>query len=156
MEWLDAAWIWFGVGLALIILELLTGSLFLIWISFGALIVAAVLYFEPGLAIHWQLILFAVTAVTSTYLGRTYLRGLFGREASDRPMLNRRGEQLVGRTVWAIENFAKSDGRVRLGDTQWNARLRPLQSGLAPPVIAKDDALVIVAVEGATLIVDPA
>lgn len=156
MDQIDAYWIWLGVGLVFLILELLTGTFFLIWTGLAALALALLAYLAPALAVHWQLVVFAVIAVVTTYLGRTYLRGLFGQRATDRPTLNRRSDQLAGRSVVAIDAFVGGEGRVRLGDSQWAARLEPAPSGLAPAIIAAGDALTILRIEGATLIVAPA
>ncbi len=154
MEWpIDPFWIWLGVGLLFLILELATGSLFLIWTGLAALAVSVLVFFAEDLGLHWQLIVFSVTAVTTTYLGRNYFRGRIGPAVSDKPFLNRRSEQLAGRTVFALVDFKSGEGRVRLGDSQWSARI---ESAGAPPVVAKDDALKIVRIEGATLIVVPA
>lgn len=153
---LEAFWIWLGVGLLFLILELATGSLFLIWTALAALIVALLSYLDPGLAVHWQMVIFALIAVTTTFLGRNWLRDRVGARVSDKPLLNQRQAQLTGRTVWALDDFEHGEGRVRFADSQWRARLEDGPAGVSPPVIAKDDALKVVSVDGATLIVRPA
>lgn len=156
MIWtLDAEWIWLGAGLLLLILELATGSLFLLWPGIAALCVAAIAYLAPGLAVHIQLLIFAAIAVATTYLGRGYFKGRVGAAVSDRPLLNRRGAQLEGRRVWAIAAFDHGEGRVRLGDSQWSARLDSQDAAGGPAPVAEGAPLTILRVEGSVLIVAP-
>ncbi|MCI4664416.1 MAG: NfeD family protein [Neomegalonema sp.] len=150
---LDAGWVWLGVGLLLLMLELLTGSLFLIWAGLSALAISALAFAAPSIPVQLQLVLFAGVAVASTYFGRSYFRGRVGPAASERPMLNRRDQQLVGRRVLAVTDFSNGEGRVQLADSPWSARL---PNDVANAVIRKGDALVIRNVEGVTLIVSPA
>jgi membrane protein implicated in regulation of membrane protease activity len=66
-----------------------------------------------------------------------------------RSSLNTRDAGLVGRRAHALA-FEGSEGRVRLGDSDWPARLPP---GLPPPEAGA--LLEVAAVEGVTLLVRP-
>lgn len=149
----DAFWAWLAIGLLLMILELATGSLFLVWPGLAAFVVMLIVYFTDALPVHWQLVIFAVISVAMTYLGRSYFKDRVGAKVSDRPLLNKRNQQLVGRKVWAIDAFNHGEGRVRLGDSQWSARLDEIDGVDAPAEVAKDAPLSIIRVEGALLIV---
>lgn len=143
-----ASWIWFGAGLLLVILELSTGSLFLLWPGVAALLFALVTWLAPGLGVEMQLFGFAFVAVALTIIGRNYFRLKPANMDSDRPLLNMRGAQLVGRTVQAVAPFEGGQGYVRLDDSQWFARAD------ATAVISEGASLRIVSVEGSTLIVE--
>lgn len=141
-------WIWFGIGLAFFGLEIATMSLFLIWVGLAALLTAAVTFAAPGTPMPAQMALFAALGLALTVAGRSYFAARRAPE-SDRPDLNRRGTQMVGRRVSAIADFERGEGAVAIDDGQWSARLAPDQSG----AVAAGDELLIAAVEGATLVV---
>lgn len=149
---LSAHWWWLAAGLVLVFLELSTGTLFLLWPGVSALIFAAVVAFYPDMSLAAQLTLFAALAVVLTLVGRSYfkLRPITG--ASDKPLLNRRGAQLVGRRVSAVGPFTNGYGAVRVDDGQWSARLEQGDGA----GVSGGSAMVIRAVEGSTLVVAPA
>lgn len=147
----DAYWVWLGVGLLLTILELATGSLFLLWPAVSALIFALVTYLAPGIPVAGQLFGFAALGIALTFVGRSYFRMKPANAQTDRPLLNRRGAQLAGRQVRALAAFEGGQGAVRLDDSQWAARLADPQAG----AVGEGATLRIVAVEGSTLVVEP-
>ncbi|MEZ5854771.1 MAG: NfeD family protein [Hyphomicrobiaceae bacterium] len=65
---------------------------------------------------------------------------------TDEPALNRRGEQLVGRTALVVEAIEDGRGRVRVGDGEWAAQGPDCKAG---------DAVAIVGVNQALLVVEP-
>ena len=153
MPWdLDPALTWVGAGALLLILELATGSMFLLWVGLSAFVIAALAFLAPSLGVHWQLAAFAAVGLASTYNGRTYFRGKVGPDVSDRPMLNRRAEQLVGQKVIAVTDFANGRGRVQLADSPWSAQL---PSELGNIAVSSGDALEVKGMDGMVLIVAP-
>lgn len=149
---LDPLWIWLAAGLALLMLELATGSLFLLWPALAALAMAGVMVAAPDLSLAVQFTAFALLGVVLTLIGRTYFQLRPLRRGSDRPDLNDRAAQLVGQRVSALAAFEGGSGPVKLQDSQWNARL----ADEAPDgSIAPGASLRVVRVEGATLIVEP-
>lgn len=147
----DALWVWLGIGLVLILAELMTGSLFLMWPGLAALIMALIAVLAPPMPLAGHLALFAALAVALAFLGRGVRHRLSAARISDRPLLNQRGAQLVGRRVVALSAFENGQGPVRLGDSQWAARLE----GQRFDAVAEGAALVVKEVEGATLVVAP-
>ncbi len=146
----EAFWIWLVVGTLLIVLEVATGTLFLLWPGVAALLLAAIAFFASDLSIALQIFLFAALAIGLGAFGRGYLGLKPGGGRSDRPNLNLRSAQLVGRRVTAIEDFENGFGPVSLDDSQWRARLED-----ADAVAAAGDPLKVTAVEGALLVVAP-
>jgi len=69
------------------------------------------------------------------------------QKASDRPLLNRRGEQLVGRVLELDTAIVDGRGRVKIGDAFWTVQ------GADLPVGSK---VRVVAIDSMTLKVDPA
>ena len=58
----------------------------------------------------------------------------------DQPLLNRRGEQLVGRTATLTEPIHEGRGRIQLGDTLWRVAGPDLPVGARVRVVAVADA----------------
>ncbi len=136
-----SAWtVWLLAGLALAIAEALLPGAFLIWIGLaaagtGLVTLAADLRFEL------QVIVFAVLAAGSLAAGLRLRR--------QRPHLNTRHAGLAGRTATALA-FRGREGRVRLGDSDWAARLPPDATEPAPGAVLR-----VVDVDGTVLIVRP-
>ncbi|MBX2855736.1 MAG: NfeD family protein [Rhodobacteraceae bacterium] len=147
-----AFWWWLGLCLTLILVEMATMSLFLLWPGLAAALVAVIVYIVPGLGLAPQLIVFAIISVALTYLGRSYFSSSLGQEESDRPMLNQRGAQMIGRQVTALRDFENGVGSVQIDDGQWRARLADAASGAE---ISSGAVLTVSDIDGVTLVVAP-
>lgn len=148
---------WIIIGTVLLALEVATAGFFLLWPGAAALLMGAWLYLSPTMPLPGQLLLFAALAAALTFLGRTYVQRSGDPIPTDRPDLNDRGAQMVGRTVTAIDAFENGEGRVRVGDGQWRAQVargddENIVDSLFDPVEA-GDALKVLRVEGMVLIV---
>lgn len=137
---------WLMIGFALLILEVLTGTMYMLWIAAAAMIVGVIMFILPVLDWQMQLLLFSILTAVLMYVGHTYLRPkMQGGEPSD---LNDRARSMVGMRVKAVANFDTGRGRVQVGDTQWRASMK---TGNAKA----GDELKIVSVVGTTLDVEP-
>jgi hypothetical protein len=140
-------WHWWAGSALLLILELVTGTTYLLWPA-AALAVVGVIHISPlPIGLTGELMVFAVLTVLFSVFGDRFVRQRWFR--SDRPDLNRRALQLVGQTVVAAEGFIAGAGRVKYGDSVWPARLD------APSATPAGARLRIVAVDGVTLVVEP-
>ncbi|WP_017931293.1 NfeD family protein [Robiginitomaculum antarcticum] len=138
------AWKWLIFGMLLLIFELFTGSLFILWPALAALIVGMVKFVLP-LGWESQLVLFAILTAIGLLIGEKYIRPRLRRDdAADD--LNAPGKKMVGRKAVAVTDFIVGEGRVAYGDTQWRARL-------ADGNAVTGDTLVITGIDGATLLV---
>jgi len=136
---------WVILGVALLIIELVTGTTYILWPAIAALIVGAVAFLLP---LEWtmQFLLFAIISTVLLFVGHNYLRPrMKGGEPSD---LNDRARSMLGIRVKAIADFELGEGRVQVGDTQWRAR-----AGDGNP--KSGDELKVLSVKGTTLIVEP-
>ncbi|WP_265570582.1 NfeD family protein [Sphingomicrobium nitratireducens] len=116
---LDAGTWWLIAGVLLLALELLAPGVFLVFIGAAALATGAfTLLF--GLDLAPQLGLFAVYTALSVYIGKK----IYARPVHDESdgMLNERAAQLVGRKVTVTRAIDHDMGRVKIGDSEWNAR----------------------------------
>jgi len=111
---------WVIIGFLLLILELVTGTSYILWPAAAALFVGLLTYILP-LGWEMQFLLFFLLSTALLIFGHIYIRPkMKGGEPSD---LNDRARTMVGMRVKAIADFDTGEGRVQVGDTQWRARM---------------------------------
>jgi inner membrane protein len=133
------AWNWMALGLVLLALEIVVPGIFLLWIGIAAIIVGTLaLMITNGGYWTWetQILLFLVLSLVSAYIGKRVMAN--GNDVSDQPLLNKLGEQLVGRTATLAEPIAEGRGRIRLGDTQWRVTGPDLPAGAKVKVVSSN------------------
>jgi membrane protein implicated in regulation of membrane protease activity len=140
--WSPTAW-WVVAGV-LVVVELLSGTFYLLMVSLGA--AAAALAGHAGLDLRWQLIAGAAVGAGATALWhrRRLLQPRSAPAASNRDVNLDVGE-LVQVDAWQADGLAQ----VRYRGSVWSARLAP---GAAPLT----GRLRVVAVEGNALVLAPA
>jgi inner membrane protein len=136
-----SSWIiWLLAGLALLMLEVHTPGAFMMWLGLAAcgtgLIVLA-----SGIGFELQVVTFGVLAAISLGVGLRFRH---------RPVrLNTQQAGLAGRSATALM-FQGREGRVRLGDSDWAARV---PADVAEPTAGAR--LRVEGVDGTVLIVRP-
>lgn len=139
-------WNWLVIGMVLLAVEIVVPGVFLLWIGIAALIVGALSLALWNTAIWaWeiQVVVFLALSLVAVFVGR---RIMAGREAdSDQPLLNRRGEQLVGRTATLSEPIREGHGRIQLGDTLWRVSGPDMPVGARVKVVSVNDSELVVA-----------
>lgn len=133
-------WNWVVLGLVLLGLEIFAPGVYLLWIGIAALIVgaASLALWEAG---FWgwqvQVLLFLILSLASAYFGKKFVVSHQGD--TDQPLLNRRSEQMIGRTATLAEPIRDGRGRIQLGDTLWRVSGPDLPAGTRVRVIAAAD-----------------
>ncbi|AMS40957.1 NfeD family protein [Aminobacter sp. NyZ550] len=133
-------WNWMLLGFILLCLEIFAPGVFLLWIGIAALIVgsASLLLWD---AAFWtwqvQVLIFLVLSLASAYVGKKLVRDR--EQASDQPLLNNRGAQMIGRTATLAEPIREGRGRIKLGDTTWRVSGPDLPAGAQVRVIGAAD-----------------
>lgn len=112
------AWNWLFLAVALFGLEAVVPGVHFVWFGLAAMLVG-IAGLATGFAWQWQLVAFAVLSVASVFVARRYART--DAAPSDLPDLNVRGAQYVGRMVTVEEPIRDGRGKVRVGDTLWQA-----------------------------------
>jgi membrane protein implicated in regulation of membrane protease activity len=150
IEWLVdqlGPWNWMVLGLALLAIEIVTPGFYLLWIGLAALVVGALsLALWDTVLWGWQVqvIVFLALSLVAAYAGYKLMGGR--KTESDQPLLNRRGEQLIGRTATLTEPIREGYGRIQLGDTLWRVSGPDLPVGSRVKVVSVADLeLVVVA-----------
>ena len=127
-------WHWWILALGLIIAETLLPGTFFLWMGLSAIVLGIVAWLLPALGWESQLILFALLSLVSIVLWRQWQRR--HPDVSEQPLLNRRGEQLVGRVFVLDSAIENGFGKVRVGDTYWRVSGQDLPAGRRVQVVA--------------------
>ena len=143
------AWNWMVLGMVLLAAEILLPGVMLLWIGIAALIVGALSLGLWNLAVwSWQVqvLVFLALSLASAVIGRRIVARR--QDDTDQPLLNRRGEQLIGRTATLTEPIRESYGRIHVGDTVWRVTGPDLPAGTRVRVVGvRDMDLVVEAAE---------
>ncbi len=110
-------WHWWSLGAILLIVELLAPGMFFIWMGESAFVVGGVLWMFPALGLEYQVMLFSTLSVLSIAVFRRFLKSNPIR--SDRPLLNQRTAQYVGRVFTLDEAIINGRGKIRVDDSTW-------------------------------------
>lgn len=138
---IEAHYAWLAIGLVLAAAEMAIPGVFLIWMAGAALIVGALAWFTP-IGVPLQIVIFAFLAIIAVFSGRRYLRQHPVAEAD--PMLNRRGDRVIGEAVVVTQAIEGGSGKVRLGDSEWLARGADAASGARLRVVGHDGVVLLV------------
>jgi membrane protein implicated in regulation of membrane protease activity len=137
--------IWVAAGLVLLIAEMLIPGVFMMWLGLaacgtGLLALGADFWLSPfGFAA--QVVSFGILSAIALSIGLRLRR--------PHQIVHTESEGLIGRPATALV-FQGRDGRVRLGDSDWAARVPP---DITPP--DPGTRLRVARVEGTILIVRP-
>lgn len=133
--------VWMIVGLVLLGVEILAPGVFMMWLGIAA-ILAGLIAWQLDWGFGAQVAVFAVLAAISLAVG-------IRLRTSGKPAMNNQLGGLTGRLAIAL-SFDGREGRVRLGDSDWSARLA---TGVAIPEPGTH--LRVDAVDGTILVVRP-
>ncbi len=136
-------WHWWVVATAILLLETVSGTFYLLWISFAAAIVGLVLWLVPSLGGEVQLMLFAALSMISV-VGWHRWRAKRPAPVTDQPALNRRGQQYIGRQFTLEAAIVNGEGKLRVDDTSWRVNGPDIPAGRTVRVVRADGATLIV------------
>ncbi|HVV96114.1 MAG TPA: NfeD family protein [Rhodanobacteraceae bacterium] len=128
---------WWLLALVLIATEIVMPGYFMLWIGIAAGIMGIVTFVAPSLSPLVQTIVFALLAVASCAIYWRFLRPL-AEHRDDQPLLNRRGQRMVGRRVVVVEPIVNGRGKVKVGDGSWLAEGPDVAAGTEVEVVAVD------------------
>lgn len=143
-------WNWIVLGFVLLGAEIMAPGVFLIWIGLAALVVGfiSLVIWGPGAALWtWQaqVLVFLAMSGLSVFIGKRLIGS--ADADSDEPLLNRRYEQLVGRSATLAEPIVNGYGRIRIGDTLWRVRGDDVDAGTKVKVVRVEDNELVVEAE---------
>lgn len=138
-------WNWIILGVVLLALEIVVPGVFLLWIGVAALLTGALslqLWDWSFWVWEVQVLLFLVLSLVSAFGGRKVMSS--AGDETDQPLLNRRREQLIGRTATLAEPIAEGRGRIRIDDTVWRVAGPDLPAGTRVKVTDVGDTELVV------------
>jgi len=133
--------IWIIVGVVALIIDLLSATLFMLWVAGGCFVAAIVSALLPEVAwAPWAA--FVVATSVLLYLGRPMVRRFQQQRITPSNV-----DAVIGREGIVLETIdpVQNTGRVRIGSEEWRAR--------ADDQIQSGERVCVLGVEGATLIV---
>lgn len=132
-------WHWYILGIILVTIEMLVPTFFALWIGISAFLTGTVLFFVPSLAWEYQILLFAVLSIVSVIAWHQYY--VKNPIATDEPLLNRRGEQYIGRIITIKEPIVDGQGKIRIDDSTWKIEGQDCPAGTRVKIVALDNVI---------------
>ncbi|MBX2804665.1 MAG: NfeD family protein [Hyphomicrobiales bacterium] len=132
----EPGWIWLIIAATLFTLDVLAPGFFMIWFALAAVVTGALVFLIPIDTVY-QVLIFCAASIGSLALGRAAWGGR-REDESDRPLLNQRTQQLVGRTYKLATPIQGGKGRILAGDGLWSVRGPDLLKGELVKVIGAD------------------
>jgi membrane protein implicated in regulation of membrane protease activity len=139
-------WGWVILAGVLAVAELHVPGSYLVWIALGAAVTSGV-HAALGASLSGQLATFAAASAISCGLGYFVYRHFERPPRRHEAPLNERSLAMIGARGTVCEAFQSGRGKVRLGDSVWLA---------AGPDLAEGTPVVVSAVRGTRLVVQPA
>lgn len=133
-------WNWLILAVLLFILETVVPGVHFLWFGVAAVVVGG-LAMATGIPWPWQIIAFVVISVLTVFGVRRYVRS---DVTSDQPDLNIRGQQYIGRMVVVEQAIQNGRGKVRVGDTLWQAEGTDAPAGARVKVTATNGNVLVV------------
>jgi membrane protein implicated in regulation of membrane protease activity len=137
-------WHWIVLGVVLITIEAFVPGAFFLGMGASALIVGGALFALPTLDWKLQLFAFAVLSVVSIVVARRLVHST--PIESDRPLLNQRGAQYVGRHFNLDAPIVNGHGKIKVDDSIWKVH---------GPDCAQGSRVRVTGVDGTVLVVEP-
>lgn len=138
---ITGSWTWIIFGLLILAIEILMPSTFLLWPGIAALLVGGVTLAlgtnNPIWPWQAQVLVFLAGSLVIAWFGRNFLRER-NLVDSERPNLNERGAQLVGKTATLSTAIENGQGRAKLGDTTWTVRGPDAKKGAKVRITASE------------------
>lgn len=114
-------WHWLALAALLVAVEVVAPGVLFLWLGIAAGLTGLLLLALPSMVWELQILLFAVLAVASVYLGRRLVKT--SERDSDHPTLNRRATRHIGETFTLESATVDGRGRMRVGDSTWSVRV---------------------------------
>lgn len=132
-------WHWWVFAIILTILEIILPSFFALWLGIAAFFTGLLLLLFPEMAWQFQWLLFSVLAVASIILWRKYY--IKRPIRTDEPLLNRRGEQHIGRLITLSSPIVNGQGKVILDDSTWKVQGADCPAGTRVQVVGVENVI---------------
>ncbi len=110
-------WNWWVLALVLLVVELLAPGFFFLWMAAAAFVTGGLLLLIPAIGIDLQVLIFSVLSVAAITAWKLY--GKKHPIATDHPLLNKRGDQYIGRVFSLYKPIENGEGKIKVDDSIW-------------------------------------
>jgi len=110
-------WYWWLIALVLLVLEILTPGYFFMWMAASGFLTGAIVLLIPAATMNMQILIFSILSVVAIIVWKFY--GKKHPIASDQPLLNKRGDQYIGRVFSLYEPIKNGQGKIKVDDSIW-------------------------------------
>jgi len=128
-------WHWLSLAFILLVIELLSGTVFFLWLSVACVGVAGVVAYSPELIWQYQLAWSAGFMLLGTLLWK-YAGRWITLPSPSGPGLNRRAEQYVGRVFTLSDGIVNGMGKIKVDDSMWRVSGEDMPAGTRVKVTA--------------------
>ena len=113
-------WLWFGLTVGLLAVELATTELVAVWFAVATLILGIVTAFFPSLGVVWQVVIFVVLSMVLVLATRSFVKKIMKRNKNRETNL----ELVLNHTAVVVEEICNDleKGAVKINGLIWNAR----------------------------------
>ena len=117
MDWM---WLWFGIAIVLLMIELSTVELVAIWFALAGLILGVISAIFPSLHIVWQTSIFVVISIALFVATRPFVKRFMQKKAGSETNL----ELIIGKKALVTETIdnERELGTVKINGLIWTAR----------------------------------
>lgn len=118
---MNMAWAWGILGLALLALEMATGTFYVLWFGVAGLVLCGVVTLSPALSLPMQLFIYAIASLVLLLLGKQ----LFKRSAQTELKVGQSQGDEIGRVGTIVEAVSPEQlGRIKftqglMGSREW-------------------------------------
>ncbi|GAB6141484.1 NfeD family protein [Methylosoma difficile] len=127
-------WYWWVLAVALLVVELLVPGFFFLWMSASALLTGLLLWLIPALSMDMQIFIFSSFSIIAIVAWKKFFKNV--SSATDQPLLNKRGQQYVGRVFNLYEAIENGQGKIKVDDTLWKVHGEDCPLGSKVKVVA--------------------
>jgi hypothetical protein len=110
-------WSWWVLALILLVVELLAPGFFFLWMAASGFVTGCLLLLIPAMDIKLQVSIFSVLSVVFITVWKLY--GKKHPIATDHPLLNKRGQQYIGRVFSLYQPIENGEGKIKVDDSIW-------------------------------------
>ncbi len=110
-------WNWWVLALILLVVELLAPGFFFLWMAASSFVTGCLLLLMPAIDMKLQVLIFSVLSVAAITVWKFY--GKKHPIVTDHPLLNKRGDQYIGRVFSLYKPIENGEGKIKVDDSIW-------------------------------------
>ncbi len=126
-------WQWWALAAILLVVEVLVPSFFFLWLA-AAGFTTGIIVWLFAMTMNTQIFIFSVLAISAIVLWK--IIGKKPLKKTDHPLLNKRGQQYIGRTFNLYEAIENGQGKIKVDDSIWKVHGEDCPLGSKVRIIA--------------------